>query len=40
LVKQGVALWNVTDADRPQRLKAFKEEQWPEWKKKLKPAIE
>ena len=40
LVKQGVALWNVTDADRPHRLKTFKEEQWPQWKEKLKPAIE
>jgi arylsulfatase A-like enzyme len=40
LVKQGVALWNVTDADRPERLKNFKNKQWPEWKEKLKPAIE
>jgi arylsulfatase A-like enzyme len=40
LVKQGVALWNVTDADRPERLNGFKNKQWTEWKEKLKPAIE
>jgi arylsulfatase A-like enzyme len=40
LVKEGVALWNVIDADRPEKLKRFKNKDWPEWKKKLKPAIE
>jgi arylsulfatase A-like enzyme len=40
LVKTGVALWNVTDADRPERMKKFREQTWPQWKKRLKPAIE
>ena len=40
LVRQGIALWNVTDADRPERLKSFQEEAWPEWKRKLRPKIE
>jgi hypothetical protein len=40
LVKEGIALWNVTDADRPERLKEFKQQQWPEWTRKLKPALE
>lgn len=40
LVKEGVALWNVIDADRPEKLDKFKNKDWPQWKKKLKPAIE
>ncbi len=40
LVTGGIALWNVTDADRPERLKKFQQQQWPEWKRKLKPSIE
>lgn len=40
LVRGGIALWNVTDADRPERLEKYKNEQWPEWKRKLKPALE
>ncbi len=40
LVKQGISLWNVTDADRPVRLQTFKDEQWPEWKARLSPSIE
>ncbi len=40
LVTDGISLWNVTDADRPQRLKKFREKQWPEWKRKLKPKLE
>lgn len=40
LVKEGVALWNVTDADRPERLKRFKSQQWPEWQKKMKPKLD
>lgn len=40
LVKTGVALWNVIDADRPDRLEKFKSKTWPDMKKKLKPALE
>ena len=40
LIKQGVSLDNVIDADKPQKLRAFKNRTWPEMKKKLKPAIE
>lgn len=39
-VTQGRALWNVIDADQPQKLKKFKSSQWPQMKKKLQPAIE
>ncbi|MGB7342826.1 MAG: sulfatase [Pirellulaceae bacterium] len=40
LVKQGVALWNVIDADRPGRLEKFKQTDWPKWKETLRPRIE
>ncbi|MFK8115183.1 MAG: sulfatase [Rubripirellula sp.] len=40
LVKEGLALWNVIDADRPGKLKKFQETDWPKWKKKLRPKIE
>ncbi len=40
LLRQGIALWNVNDADRPERMKDFQEKQWPSWKQKLKPVIE
>ena len=40
LISEGVTLWNVNDADRPKRMKKFKNQQWPNWKKKLKPPIE
>jgi arylsulfatase A-like enzyme len=40
LVKTGIALWNVIDADQPEKLKSFQEKTWPQMKMKLKPAIE
>jgi arylsulfatase A-like enzyme len=40
LVKQGIQLWNVCDADQPERLEKFKENTWPNMKKKLRPKIE
>ena len=40
LVTQGISLWNVIDADQPGKLKKFKDQQWPEWRKKLRPAIQ
>lgn len=40
LVKEGIGLWNVCDADQPERLKKFKEKTWPQMKKKLRPKIE
>lgn len=40
LVKQGIALWNVIDADQPQKLKKFKNTTWPDWLKKLKPSLQ
>ena len=40
LIREGISLWNVIDADRPEKLKAFQTKQWPQWKKKLKPSIE
>ena len=39
LIQEGVALWNVNDADRPQRIKSFKSKSWPAWVKKMKPAL-
>lgn len=39
-VTEGRALWNVIDADQPEKLKKFKKQQWPAMKKKLKPSIE
>jgi arylsulfatase A-like enzyme len=40
IVTKGRALWNVIDADQPEKLKQFKSKTWPQMKKKLKPAIE
>ena len=40
LVKTGISLWNVVDADQPEKLMSFKTKTWPEMKQKLKPAIE
>lgn len=40
LVKTGVSLWNVIDADRPEKLGKFKKGTWAKMTKKLKPAIE
>lgn len=40
LVKQGVTLWNVVDADRPEKLKKFRDKTWPDMKKKMRPKIE
>jgi arylsulfatase A-like enzyme len=40
LAKLGISLWNVIDADRPERLHKFKDDDWPKWTKKLKPKIE
>ena len=39
LIQEGVALWNVNDADRPQRITSFKKKNWPAWVKKMKPAL-
>ena len=39
LIQEGVALWNVNDADRPQRIKSFKTKSWPAWVKKMNPAL-
>lgn len=40
LVQIGIASANVVDADRPEKLKSFKEETWPQMKQNLKPAID
>tara|TARA_A100001391_G_scaffold204777_2_gene201725 strand:+ start:210 stop:1727 length:1518 start_codon:yes stop_codon:yes gene_type:complete len=40
LVRNGVALWNVIDADRPQKLESFQQKTWPSFVKKLRPKIE
>jgi arylsulfatase A-like enzyme len=40
LVKIGISLDNVIDADKPEKLEKFKNQTWPGMKKKLKPAIE
>ena len=40
LVKRGIALWNVIDADQPQKLNKFKNTTWPDWLKKLKPRLQ
>ena len=40
LVREGVALWNVIDADRPERLDKFKKDAWPNWVEKLRPHLE
>jgi arylsulfatase A-like enzyme len=32
LVKTGISLWNVIDADCPEKLNSFREQQWPDWK--------
>lgn len=40
LVTQGVALWNVIDADRPDRLQPYRQRDWPRWKERLRPPIE
>ena len=40
LVRDGVALWNVNDADRPQRLESFKNSDWPKWLRKMKPSLD
>ena len=39
LVRQGVALWNVIDADQPGKLKKYQNTTWPNWLKKLKPKL-
>ncbi|MEL7497814.1 MAG: sulfatase [Planctomycetota bacterium] len=40
LVRGGIGLWNVIDADRPEALKNFTSQTWPKMKAKLKPKIE
>ena len=40
LVRQGVGLWNVIDADRPERLEAFKTKDWPMWLEKMRPRLD
>ena len=40
LIKIGISLDNVIDADKPEKLTKFKNQTWPGMKKKLKPAIE
>ena len=40
LIKQGISLWNVIDADQPNKLKTFQTKQWPEWTSKMKPRLE
>ena len=40
LHRPGVALWNVIDADRPERLDKFLQETWPNMRRKLRPPIE
>ena len=40
LVKKGISLWNVIDADRPEGLKKFKTRTWPKWKEKMRPRLE
>ena len=40
LVKTGIALWNVNDADRPEQMDSYKKKIWPRMKTTLKPAIE
>ena len=40
LVKQGIALWNVIDADQPQKLNKFKNTTWPDWLKKMKSGLQ
>lgn len=40
LHRDGVALWNVIDADRPEKLKSFEQQTWPSFAKKLRPEIE
>jgi arylsulfatase A-like enzyme len=40
LIKTGISLHNVIDADKKEKLKSFKNQTWPGMKKKLKPAIE
>ncbi len=40
LVKTGISLWNVVDADQPDKLTGFQEKTWSQMKQKLKPAIE
>lgn len=39
LVREGISLWNVIDADQPQKLKSFRNQQWPRWVERLKPSI-
>ncbi len=39
LVRQGVALWNVIDADQPGKLRKYQNTTWPNWLKKLKPKL-
>ncbi|WP_342190306.1 sulfatase [Stieleria varia] len=40
LVREGIALWNVIDADRPERLKSFEQKDWPAWLEKIRPRLE
>lgn len=41
LVKQGISLWNVIDADQPtKKLDTFRNKTWPNMKQKLRPKIE
>ncbi|HBV65916.1 MAG TPA: iduronate sulfatase, partial [Rhodopirellula sp.] len=40
LVRRGIALWNVIDADQPQKLNKFKNTTWPDWLKKMKPRLQ
>lgn len=40
LHQQGIGLWNVIDADRPEKLKSFQQKTWPNCVEKLRPEIE
>ena len=40
LVRTGISLWNVIDADRPDRLDKFRTEEWPKWLEKLRPRLD
>ena len=39
LVRSGVTLWNVIDADRPQRLESFRKKTWQPMLEKLQPDL-
>lgn len=40
LVREGIALWNVIDADSADKIRIYQGQEWPKWLEKLKPRIE